>query len=526
MAANPRLMALLERLEISIDYSEAAMEQAQALAKNPGIDEPTLVDRRELALCTIDEPESKDLDQALYVEALEDSGHRVWYAIADAAHFVRPGSALWREALARGSSYYMPGLVVPMLPRILSEGVVSLNPGEDRRALLFVIELDAQGQVRSRRLERARVHSRAKLSYQGVQAWYDGQGAANCDEQVQQSLKELAIMGKRRIALALERGVVPFRRREVDLQSTEGGERIVAYEDLRREIERYNEQVSLLCNVQGAHFLLDSEDETLRNTGAIHPIYRVHPAPAPERLAALRERIDAMLQCRGLDPKRWAWDGRVESFADWLSSLPQTGAQGRIAQVIHRQAVVSSGRAGFTSVPGAHHGIGAEVYGRFTAPMREIVGVYLHGEAQERLGGPISGPTEHSLAEQLRDEVIAAAERAANHQKALDREANRIVLDQIMRRDCEQGGQEREGTVMGMTRRKLHVRLQSPPLDIKVYLHHLEAQRGGRLYVDPTQVQLLDGKEPVLTLGDQVWIQAMGEDKDADRWIFHLCRAP
>jgi len=514
MPAHPRLLALLDRLQIAHEHSPRAQAEAQALAAQPRIDDPALIDRTALPLCTIDEPTSMDLDQALFVEATPD-GHRVWYAIADAAWFVRPGTALWDEALSRGSSYYLPGLTLPMLPRVLSEDIVSLNAGVDRRALLFVLELDATGRVRDRRLERARVRSRAKLSYQGVQAWYDGAGPAGCDRAVQQSLRALVEVGKRRIALAEDRGVVAFRRRPVDLSTDAGSGQIIAYEDLRRPVERYNEQLSLMSNVAGARFLRQRQD-------AVHAIYRVHPPPAPQRLAALRRRVDALVGGRGLDPDRWAWSGDPATLSDWLAGLPTGGEEGRLAEVLHRQAVVSSGRAGFTATPGGHHGVGADVYGRFTAPMREIVGVYLHGEAAEGLGGPDSGPTDPTQAHALRDAVIAAAERAANHQKALDREANRVVLDQVFAADVAAGGPVRRGTLMGLSRRKLHVRLDDPPLDVKVYLHHLEAQSGGRMGIDDDGIHLRRGDTRVLTLGDRVALVCRGPDPQADRWRLEL----
>lgn len=520
MAAHPRLLALLERLKIPVEHGEEATAEAEALAAAPGIEDPALVDRRELPLCTIDEPHSKDLDQAVFVEAAGE-GHRVWYAIADAAHFVRPGSALWTEALCRGSSYYLPGLVIPMLPRVLSEDVVSLNPRVDRRALVFVVELDGEGRVRSCRLERARVRSRAKLSFAGVQAWYEGAGPAECEAEVQASLRALALVGRRRVALAEERGVVPYRRREVELHAADRDEVLVAYEDLRREVERFNEQISLLCNVEGARLLVARSDAS-DAAEELHPIYRVHPPPAKARLDRFARRVRAMVEARGLDPASWLWDGELRSLGDWLAALPTQGEAGRLAEVVHRQALVTNGRAGFTAVPGAHHGIGAEVYGRFTAPMREVVGVYLHGEACERLGGPAGGPAQPAEAEALRDRVIAAAERAATNQKALDHEANRIVLDQIFAADFEAGGGARAGSLMGLTRRKLHVRLDDPPLDVKVYLHHLEDQLGHRLRVDDDGVRLLRGDAALLTLGDRVVLSTRGPDRGADRWALVL----
>lgn len=514
---HPRLLALLDKHDIAVEHPDEVLAEARALAEAPGIDDPRLIDRTDLPLCTIDEPTSMDLDQALFVEETA-TGHRVWYAIADAAWFVRPRSALWAEALKRGSSFYLPAQVIPMLPRILSEDLVSLVAGADRRSLLFVVDLDARGKARRARLERARVRSRAKLNYQGVQDWYDGTGPSHADPQVEASLRALVTVGTRRMQLAEERGVVPFRRREVVIRHDDDTDRMVAFEDLRRPVERYNEQISLLCNVEGARFLRRRAKER-----SSEPIYRVHPPPDPQRLGWLRQRVDALVDQRALDPGVWRWDVEQAGLADWLSALPEEGEDGRLAEVLHRQAIVTSGRASFRATPGAHHGVGAEIYGRFTAPMREMVGVYLHGQATEHLDGedrPL--PEGFTDDEAVRSAVIRAAEVSRNLQRALDRETNRIVLDEVLAEDLASGGRPRVGTLMGLSRRKLHVRLEDPPLDLKVYLHHLERQAAHRLSVDDDRTVLRRGKEPVLHLGDRLALQTIGTDRDADRWEFRL----
>src|SRR6185503_10271633 len=105
--------------------------------------------------------------QALAIETTAD-GWIAHYAIADAAWFVRPGTALWAEALRRGASYYLPGMSVPMLPRALSEGLVSLGPDVDRRAMLFSMTIDRDGACRSTAITRARIRSRAQLDFATV----------------------------------------------------------------------------------------------------------------------------------------------------------------------------------------------------------------------------------------------------------------------------------------------------------------------------------------------------------------------
>lgn len=143
----------------------------------PHIDDPALVDRTALPFVTIDGEHSKDLDQALLVDR-EGPGFIVAYAIADASFYVRPGSALLAEAMKQGRELLLPGFSVPMLPRPLSEGLVSLNPDGARRAIIFFHHLDAHGELTHTRLERARVKSHAKLAWGDVQKLVDAPAAS------------------------------------------------------------------------------------------------------------------------------------------------------------------------------------------------------------------------------------------------------------------------------------------------------------------------------------------------------------
>jgi len=296
--------------------------------------------------------------------------------------------------------------------------VISLGPGVDRRALVFTMRLDRQGRCVDKRIERARVRSRVKLAFGHVQAFYDGgplvdvHGAAVTDSAVLTSLRELADVGKRRLTLADERHVVPFRR--VEVQVDVGARGFIALEDPRYDVERYNEQISLLCNVEGGELLK-------RAAPHVQAIWRVHQPPSGDRLQSLAARIDELVGERGL-PASFRWSPADEGLDGYLRRLPHD----RVAAAIHRQAMVGGGGALFTAVPGAHAGIGADVYARFTAPMREVVGIFVHGEALETEGGPAFGD------EALRDQVIASASRARDTQRRLDHAVNRLVLDALL----------------------------------------------------------------------------------------------
>ncbi|MEZ4318970.1 MAG: RNB domain-containing ribonuclease [Myxococcota bacterium] len=503
------LYALAAKVGMSPVHSSAALAEARALAADPGLDDPALADFTHLPLVTIDEVTSKDLDQAVCIER-SGEGFTVWYALADASWYIRPGMALYEESLERGSSYYLPGLVIPMLPALLSEDVISLNPAVDRRAMLFELRLDADGNLVERRLHRARVHCRHKLAFDGVQAFLDG-AEVDWDADVQASLRLLPEVGERRIQLAEERNVVRYRRAEVEVRLV--GRRFVALDGPRNAVERYNEQISLLTNMEGARFLLEGSPEA-----HIQPIYRVHEPPGEERFEAFREATVEIARLHGLDPAEWAWRPDHEGLHAYLDRLPHDA----VGQAIHRQAMIANRPSHYASTPGLHYGVGAEVYGRFTAPMREVVGIFLHNEAWEKLAGaelPVPPGWEGPV---LRERVIESSNAARMLQRRLDRDANRLVLDQLFEGDLA-SGRVQGGTVLGITPTQVHVQLDSPRIDVKVYVPHLERAWGHALAITAAGTGLVDPAGAVcLRLGDRVEITVSGRDAKRDRWNLGL----
>lgn len=526
------LYGLAARRGLSPRYPSAVLEEAAAAVADPGTGDPGLLDLTHLPFVTIDEVHSRDLDQALFVER-RDEGYRVWYAIADPAWCVRPGTALFAEALRRGATYYLPGLVIPMLPRELSEGSVSINPSVDRRSMVFEVNLDAAGRTSDFRIHRARVQSRVKTSYDAVQAFFDGQApvpggplpgsAPPADADViSASLELLREVGTLRMELAESRHVIAFRRQEIAVSlAGKEGLRFVAMADPRNDVERYNEQISLLCNVVGARFLMEGDTDE----DEVQPIYRVHDPPAPRRLAELADQIEALTGLRRLDAERWRWRPGRRNLADYLRSLPSSGPEARLARAVHRQAMLTGGRSLFSTAPGAHFGVGADVYGRFTAPMREVVGVFAHKETWEKLFGHREAPPPWDDDEALRSQVIEAANQARDTQRKLDREVNGLVLDQLLGDDLKRdvaGRPRRRGTILGVSDSKVHVGLDDPPIDVKVYIHHLNQrtdERVGQGRDRMTLRRLSDGKV-LQTVGDEVCLRVVGHAED--RWELEI----
>ena len=481
-----------------------------------GTDDPSLEDMSALPFVTIDNEGSRDLDQALCIE-LSPGGYRVLYALADAAYYVKRGGPLFEESLARAASYYLPGWMVPMLPRALSEGIVSLNPNVKRRALVFDMRLDRDGTVSETRVVRAHIESRAKLTYEGVQAFLDAPDKhAFAREPFGESLRLLREVGERRIAVASAHDVVHYRRRTVEV-SLDGTRSFVLYSGLRNPTELYNEQLSLLCNMEGARLLRDALDSP-----TLQAVFRVHPAPPEDRVRGFSVMVGklAALHGRGDDP-RWSWDAaNGESLARFLDGLPVEGDGARLARAIQRQAIMMNVRSTFTDAVEEHHGVGAEAYARFSSPMREVVGVFLHGELVEQLGGPGHDPEKDRA---LRLRVIEAANRAKTVQRQLTELGNRLALDQLFGRDVALPRDRRplrRGTVMGVSGSKLYLSLDEPAIDVKLYRGDLERAAGAKLRLGDGELtfERPDGSV-AFRVGDAIDVRTERRDERRDRWV-------
>ncbi|GIE76166.1 hypothetical protein Aph02nite_21160 [Actinoplanes philippinensis] len=257
---------LRRELGLPDEFPEAVLAEAGEAARATGMPE---TDRSAIEFVTIDPASSRDLDQAMHLSRRPGGGYRVHYAIADVASYVRPGGVLESESWRRGQTVYLPDGRVPLHPPVLSEDAVSLLPGGDRAAVVWTIDLDGDGETVAVRLERARVRSRAKLDYAGVQRQID----AGTAPEMLTLLPEIGGLLARR---ASDRGAVnlPLPSQEVERDS--GGWRLVLRAPL--PIEEHNAQISLLTGMAAARIMLD---------GGIG-LLRTMPRPKPEAVEKLR----------------------------------------------------------------------------------------------------------------------------------------------------------------------------------------------------------------------------------------------
>ncbi len=518
--AREELQDIVKALQLSVDFPPEVLAETEAWLASPHIDDPALVDRTAMPFVTIDGVHSKDLDQAIFVDR-EGAGFVVAYAIADAAFYVRPGSALFAEAMKRGASYYFPGFSVPMLPRALSEGLISLNADGPRRAIIFFHHLDAAGELTHTRLERARVQSRAKLSFGDVQRLVDAPAQSRLrGEAFEDSMCLLREVGRRRMDLAARRGLIRYRREEVTIELDGEGVSFAVMEAVRDEVELWNEQISLMCNAEGGRLLREYANPS------VQPIYRVQGGPEPERLESLSKLTACVAQRQGLASDPWVWNRETTPLSKYLAHLPRAAPgsrEDRLVAAITRQAVMVNLRSEYSTEPGPHTGVGAEPYARFSAPMREMVGVFLHKEAVELMTG-VHPPSDQD--EVLRAEVVQVANRSRSTQRRVQDLSNEVVMNRLFAPQLTRSRAERtrfSGTVMGLTSNKVHVRLDTPPLDVKLYLFDLAPFFKGA-WLEPAEEGAYlraKGKDvPLLQLGQQLELVLSRRDEKTKRWVF------
>ena len=441
-----RAVSLIAIHAHSIPHVFPAAALAEAAAAKPAR-RAGREDWRELPLVTIDPADAKDHDDA--VHAARDPNHGnaggfvISVAIADVAHYVRPGSALDCEALVRGNSVYFPDRVVPMLPERISNDLCSLRPGEDRAALGVRIVIGADGRKRSHTFHRVLMRSAAKLNYVQAQAAVDGWPDATTGpllasilEPLYSAYRALKRARDERAPLDLE-----LPERKIVLTAHNTVDRVMTPE--RLDAHRLIEEFMILANVAAA--------ETLERA-RVPLIYRVHDEPDPERVNALREFL------RSLDialAKGGAL--RAEQFNRILARVKGRDVEKLVNEVVLR----TQAQAEYAAENYGHFGLNLRRYAHFTSPIRRYADLVVHrGLIRALRLGDGALPDHHDAAAlgEIGAQISAAERRAMKAEReTFDRLLAHFLADRI--------GATFEGHISGATRAGLFVKLDDTGAD-------------------------------------------------------------
>ncbi len=435
-------------------------------------------DWRDMPLITIDPADAKDHDDAVFAVADDDpaneGGFVVTVAIADVAAYVRPGSALDREALERGNSVYFPDRVVPMLPERISNDLCSLRPHEDRPALAVNLVIGPDGRKKRHSFHRIMMRSSARLSYQQAQAAIDGRPDEVTGPILEDVLKPLwaAYSCVARARDAREPLALDLPERKIILKPDGTVDQVIVPE--RLAAHRLIEEFMILANVAAAEVLEKAK---------IPLIYRAHDEPSLTKMHALGEVLASVAMKL---PKQGAL--RPSLFNRILKAVEGMEHQTFINEVVLR----TQAQAEYTSENYGHFGLNLRRYAHFTSPIRRYADLIVHRAliTAHKLGD--DGLPKNITGEQLAEisARISAAERRA---MAAERETiDRLIAHHL----ADQVGATFEGQISGVTKSGLFVKLDHTGADgfvpastigddyfrYEEYTHALKGDRTGETY--------------------------------------------
>ena len=456
-------------------------------------------DLRHLPFVTIDGADARDFDDAVCVlPRSADAGGKgwtLWVAIADVTHFVTPGDALDREARERGNSFYFPASVTPMLPETLSNGVCSLRPHEERLVMALAVELDAGGQPLHARACTGLIRSRARLTYEAVQALFDGQHHTGPGDAITPELAvmlgEAKLLATRLQAERTARGGLDLDLPEPRFLVGDDGRLIGACRRERLFSHRLIEAFMLTANEAVARLLVEK--------GVPFP-WRVHPAPDPERVAALFRTLRTTGFGRLLPPPRGKGREAELSPAELsraLNALLDAAKDTDEAFLVGRLVLRSLMQARYSPFADIHFGIASTAYAHFTSPIRRYADVLVHRALKYALG---LAPAP------LGDQKLLAACEQCNTQERAAQEAEREIARRL---GClllvPRVGERFAGVICGVNAFGFFVEFDSLPVEAMVRLTTLSDDWYG--FDEDRQELVGQGTGKRYRLGDKVTVR-------------------
>jgi ribonuclease R len=352
----PRSFSLIAIHKFGIPhvFSEDLLEEAELMV-GQALGERE--DLRHLPIVAIDPVDARDFDDAVWATPRDDGGFDAIVAIADVSFYVRPGTQLDREARKRGNSVYFPDLVVPMLPEQLSADVCSLRAGEDRAALACHMVIDAKGKLASWRFSRAVIRVAANIPYEDAQAAMDGDKPHDLTDTALRPLWACwALLAKARAAREPLELDLPERRVVLD----EDGRIMSVAPRERLDAHRLIEDFMIAANVAAAKALEAKKAPCM---------YRVHEAPAREKLVGLKDYLETFDIPFAL--------GQVISPKIFNRIIAQLGEADH-RQVVMEQILRSQTQAYYSPQNAGHFGLALGSYGHFTSPIRRYADLLVH----------------------------------------------------------------------------------------------------------------------------------------------------
>lgn len=515
MAPGMETQIAIRTHQIPNVWPEAVDKQIKGLGEDvPEEAKVGRVDLTELPLVTIDGEDARDFDDAVFCQKKPSGGWRLWVAIADVSYYVRPGTALDKEAINRGNSVYFPSQVVPMLPEVLSNGLCSLNPQVDRLCMVCEMTVSETGKLSGYKHYEAVMNSHARLTYTKVGDILGG------DEELRvrygelvPHLEELYNMYKVLKGARDQRGAIEFE--TLETKFVFNAERKIDRIEpvIRNDAHKLIEECMILANIASASLVEKLKEPAL---------YRVHETPGEQRLTGFRDFLGEL----GLN----LGGGLTPSPTDY-AHLMQTIGERPDKELIQTMLLRSMKQAIYSPDNAGHFGLALKRYAHFTSPIRRYPDLLLHRaikyltakqEGRNTDRWTPTGGYHYSF-----DDMDVYGEQCSITERRAD-DATREVSDWLK---CEymqdHVGQELDGVIANVTGFGFFVRLSELHIDGLVHISSL----ANDYYIFDAIGQRLKGESfgNIYRLGDSVKVKVRSvnlDDRQIDFELVETSRQP
>lgn len=464
------ILSIVKGFDLPTEFPERVLNQAERVAKEVSeADRDGRKDLRELMTVTIDGEDAKDLDDAISL-SYEDGKYYLGVHIADVSNYVQENSALDQEALERGTSVYLVDRVIPMLPHVLSNGMCSLNMGEDRLALSCLMTVDQKGNVIDHEIVESVIHVDERMNYTDVNKILEEHDPALCKRYEAQvpmfhCMKELAdILREKRKS----RGSIDFDFPESKIELDKEGNPISIKPYERRIANKIIEDFMLLANETVAQHFYWME---------IPFVYRTHETPDPEKIM----KLGTFIRNFGYNIKVKTGDNEIhpKEIQKLLGKIEGTPEEALLSRLTLR----SMKRASYQTECMGHFGLACPYYCHFTSPIRRYPDLQIHRIIKEQLQGRMDGKRILHY-EEILPEVAKHSSQMERRADEAERETEKLKKAQYM---VSRIGEKFEGVISGVTAWGIYVEL---PNTVEGMVH-VSRMAGDYYYYDEQAYEMI-----------------------------------
>jgi ribonuclease R len=481
---DAEMISILIKNDLDYKFPQEVVEEAEGVSMQ--LDPKEIEKRRDMRdvlTFTIDPYDAKDFDDALSMKHLDNGHLEIGVHIADVSHYVRPGTAMDKEASQRGNSVYLVDRVVPMLPEQLSNLACSLRPNEDKYTFSAVFEIDDAGKIHNEWFGRTVTHSDRRFTYEEAQEIIEGAEGDHKDDLL--TLDRLAKLYRKN---RLKQGAMNIESSEIRFRLDENGEPVEVVEKRSKDAHKLIEEFMLLANKRVAIFIGKQKG----NTSSENCVYRVHDKPDLAKIETFKLFVNKF----GYNLKFAGVEGvatKINELFDEVKDTPQYS-------LIQSMAIRSMAKAAYDTVNIGHFGLSFDFYTHFTSPIRRYADLVVHRLLQDKLDG--KNTSYGNLKEVCKH--ISAQERKAIE---AERESNKYFQVKFM---AEHVGEIFDGTVSGLAEFGLFVRIDENHCEGLVLM---QALPGDNYYFDTERFCIVGRRKgEEYNFGDKVKVQVVGVD--------------